>query len=67
MNKSEWKYLKKGYQNMNSVLEEINSKEEYDSDICDNMDDNDIITVDSNNIEDNNLNNNLSSDNENKY
>ncbi|RHZ43669.1 hypothetical protein Glove_908g2 [Diversispora epigaea] len=47
--------------------EEISSEEEYDSDICDNMDDDDIITVDSNNIEDNNLDNNLSSDDENEY
>ncbi|RHZ80535.1 hypothetical protein Glove_134g157 [Diversispora epigaea] len=40
--------------------EEVSSEKEYDSDICDNMDDDDIITVNSNDIEDNNLDNNLS-------
>ncbi|RHZ54540.1 hypothetical protein Glove_426g102 [Diversispora epigaea] len=45
--------------------EDISSEEEYNSDICDNMDDNDIITVDSNDNNNNDLDNILSSEDEN--
>jgi len=46
--------------------EVISSEEEYDSDICDNMDDDDIITVDSNENDNNNLDDILSSEDEDK-
>ncbi|RHZ70362.1 hypothetical protein Glove_272g25 [Diversispora epigaea] len=44
---------------------DISSEEEYNSDICDNMDDDDIITVDSNDNNNNDLDNILSSEDEN--
>ncbi|RHZ46483.1 hypothetical protein Glove_620g12 [Diversispora epigaea] len=43
----------------------ISSEEEYNSDICDNIDDDDIITVDSNDNNNNDLDNILSSEDEN--
>ncbi|RHZ77357.1 hypothetical protein Glove_180g45 [Diversispora epigaea] len=44
---------------------DISSEEEYNSDICDNIDNDDIITVDSNDNNNNNLDNILSSEDEN--
>ncbi|RHZ82106.1 hypothetical protein Glove_114g59 [Diversispora epigaea] len=44
---------------------DISSEEEYNSDICDNMDDDDIITVDSNDNNNNDLDDILSSEDEN--
>lgn len=45
-------------------IKDISSEEEYDNNICDYMDDDNIISVDSNNSDNDNLNNILSSDDE---